>query len=281
MASQSYTRKQKTLSKSFSVTGLGIFSGNKIFITCHPASENTGVIFQRDKLAIPACVDSIHSTPRTMILGKNGTTVQCVEHLLAAFKAFNLDNVLVEVNGGEIPICDGSAEEFVRAIRKSGVKEQEQSVVIHTLTSPIWWSQQNIHLVALPSDELRYSYTLNYPGHPLLQSQFYSFAMSEEGFVQEIASARTFALFEEIETLIKSGVINAGGLGNGVIIKGNEILNPDGLKFKDEMVRHKILDLIGDLALIGVPLTAHFIAIRSGHASHAQLARKVMNAIGY
>lgn len=216
-----------------------------------------------------------------MVLGTSDVSVQCVEHLLASFRAFNLDNVLVEVEGGEVPICDGSARTFVEEIRKSGITQQDTSLPIRTIAKPIWWSEGEISLVALPSEVLKVSYTLNYPGHPLLEAQFYTFTMTEEGFTKEIASARTFCLYEEIQPLLDKGILGGGGLENSVVIKGKEVLNKDGLRFSDEMVRHKILDLIGDLSLVGFPWLAHIIAIRSGHASHVQLAKKVMNDIRY
>ncbi len=168
---------------------------------------------------------------------------------------------------------------FVELLQKADIQEQDQTVPYYQLTNPVYWSEGNVHLVAIPSKELRYSYTLSYPGHPLLHSQFYTFAMNSERYTEEIAPCRTFSLYEEILPLLEKGIIKGGTLNNGVVIKGKEILNPDGIRFSDEMVRHKMLDFIGDLSLMGVRVMAHFIAIRAGHFSNTELAKKILASI--
>jgi UDP-3-O-[3-hydroxymyristoyl] N-acetylglucosamine deacetylase len=276
----SSVRYQKTLGGSSSFSGVGLFSGLLTKITFVPAPVNFGILFKRvdlaDKPLIPASVTSITGTPRCTILGKGEAVVQSVEHVLAALKAFEIDNVLIEVDGPEIPVGDGSALPFIRMIEEANIIEQEAAIPYYFLKEPLYWSEKGMHLAVLPSPELRFSYTLNYPEHPLLHAQFYSLALQEESFLQEIAPCRTFSLYEEILPLLNKGMIKGGTLENGVIIKGKEILNPEGARFSDEMVRHKILDLIGDISLIGFPIVAHFIAIRSGHYANTELAKLIV-----
>ncbi len=198
-----------------------------------------------------------------------------VEHLLAALSAYEIDNVRIEVKGPEIPACDGSSKAFVQMLDEAGTVLQGEPREVLEVEEPIFWSDKGIHLVALPSSEFRISYTLHYPQSKLIGSQFYTFQVGQSGFRDEIAPCRTFALYEEISPLIEKGFIRGGRLDNAVIVKGDTVLNPEGLRFANEMVRHKILDLIGDLKLIGKTLKAHIISICSGHTSNIALAERL------
>ena len=212
-------------------------------------------------------------------MGNRDCEVQTVEHILSALKAFDLDNVIIEIDGPEVPSCDGSATPFVELIEQAGVLSQSATKKVHRIESPVFWSKGDVHLVALPAEEFRISYTLNYPDNEFLKSQFYTIHVNEETYKQEIASARTFSLYEEVVPLIEKGNIKGGRLDNALIIKGSKILNPEGMRFQDgyEMVRHKILDLIGDLSLVGHSFLAHVIAIRSGHFSNTSFAKELVN----
>ena len=272
---------QRSLQKSVSLSGTGLFTGIKSRIQLCPAPEGTGIVFERIDLPgrpkIPALVDYVRDTPRRTILGVKAAQVQTVEHLLSAIKAYEIDNLLIEVDGVEIPSCDGSAMPFVELLARGGIVAQNQTKRVHHLEAPVFWSRGNVHLVALPSEEFRISYTLNYPSSELLRSQFYSLRVDEESYKSEIAAARTFSLYEEVLPLIEKGNIKGGCLDNAVLIKGDAILNPEGVRYKDEMVRHKIIDLIGDLCLVGQSFIAHVIAIRSGHFSNTSFAKELVN----
>ncbi len=263
------------------MTGMGLFTGQKVEITLKPAEANFGICFQRvdlpDKPILPAQVQYVRGTPRCTILGKNGTTVQTVEHLLAAIKAFDIDNLLIEIDGPEVPIGDGSGMPFMELIEEAGVCYQKVAKKFYHLTTPIFWSQGDVQLVALPSDDFKVSYTLNYPNSEILRSQFHTVLVTEENIKEQIAPCRTFSLYEETVSLIEQGLIKGGSLENAVIIKGGAILNPEGLRFPDEMARHKILDLLGDLSLVGFSFVAHIIAIRSGHFSNTSFAKELRN----
>ncbi|MBI3508652.1 MAG: UDP-3-O-[3-hydroxymyristoyl] N-acetylglucosamine deacetylase [Chlamydiia bacterium] len=260
--------------------GIGLFTGEEVSIKLCPAPPNTGIVFQRidlqDKPLIPALLSHVRASPRNTRLCAGNACVFMVEHLLSALSAYGVDNVRIEVKGSEIPAGDGSAAPFLELIEKSGLKNQNAKRRYLRIEQPIHWSEGEVHLIALPADESRYSYTLHYPHSALLNSQYFSFALEPQLYKKEIACCRTFSLYEEILPFIEKGIIKGGGLGNAVVIQGDRILNPEGVRFQDEMVRHKILDLIGDLALLGRPLMAHVIAIRSGHSSNIAFAKTLL-----
>ena len=276
-------RKQRTLSAPVTVTGIGLFTGLKMHMRLCPAEENQGIVFKRLDLpgapSLPAHVDYVRGTPRCTIIGKNGTSIQTVEHILSALMGCEIDNVTIEIDGPEVPILDGSSMGFVELIDKVGVSIQKSSKRILRITSPVYWSKGDVHLVALPADEFRISYTLSYPSSPLLRAQFYSTTITEETYKTEIAPCRTFSLYEETVPLIEQGLIKGGSLENALVIKGDAVLNPEGLRFPDEMVRHKILDMVGDLSLTGLQPCVHVIAIRSGHHSNTSFAKELLNQL--
>jgi UDP-3-O-[3-hydroxymyristoyl] N-acetylglucosamine deacetylase len=271
---------QHTLQKEASAFGVGLFTGEKVAVRILPAKENTGIVFCRTDLPgnpkIPARLDAVRQTPRCTRLAAGDASIFMVEHLLSALYAYGIDNAIIEVNGPEIPILDGSAYPFVEQIEKSGRSQQKATRRVIEVTEPLYWSEGNVHLVALPAPEFRVSYTMHYPHSALLKSQYYSFSMQPEKYREEIAASRTFSLYEEIIPLIEKGVIKGGGLENGLVIQGDKILNPEGARFQDEMVRHKLLDLLGDLSLTESSLLCHVIAICSGHASNVAFAKILM-----
>ncbi len=276
-------RKERTISREILFSGNGLFSGIPANMNLKPAPEGTGIVFQRvdlpGKPIIPAHVNYILGTPRCTILGKDKAVVQSVEHILSALSAYDIDNLVIELDGPEVPVGDGSALPFVELLQKVAFQEQSSLIPYYHLPAPVYWADGNVQLVALPAKELQFSYTLTYPGHPLLNAQFHTFVMNRQHYIDEIAPCRTFSLYEEILPLLEKGVIKGGTLSNGVVIKGDEILNPEGLRFSDEMVRHKMLDLIGDLSLMRIRVAAHFVAVRSGHFSNTELAKKILACV--
>ena len=277
------TRKQCTVAKESSFSGIGLHTGEQVSLRFLPAKEGTGVVFKRTDLpgkpTIPATVEYVCSHTRNTTLGIADIRIHTVEHVLAAVRAFQIDNLCIEMNGMEPPVGNGSSDVFVQMIEESGVEEQDGLVPVVKLKDPVYWSEGEIHLVALPSDHYRISYTLNYPDTKLIRSQYYTLEVTSESFKKEIASCRTFSLYEEVSMLLDRGLIKGASLDNAVVIKDDTILSKGGLYFPDEMVRHKILDLIGDLFLVGYEMQAHIIAIRSGHASNVAFARKLFNYI--
>lgn len=276
-------RKQRTLKRAIDYSGIGLHTGAEVTMRFVPAKEGMGVSFKRVDLpgqpVIPATVEYVCANTRNTTLGIADVRIHTVEHVLAAIRAYNIDNVVIEINGIEPPVGNGSSDIFVGMIEESGVVEQEANVPIVKLSQPVYWSEGEIHIVAVPSDCYRISYTLNYPETRLLKSQYFSFALTSAAFKQEIAPCRTFSLYEEVSVLMDRGLIKGASLDNAVVIKDDTILSKGGLYFPDEMVRHKILDVIGDLSLVGFDIQAHIIAIRSGHASNVAFARKLFNSI--
>lgn len=275
--------KQKTLKTPISISGSGLFTAEKATLKIHPAPANSGFRFQRsdimDKPIIKADLDHVVSTPRCTILGNQHFTIHTVEHVLAALEGLGVDNALLELCGPEVPIMDGSASYFTEAILEGGLMQQPEEKDIHFLKNPIYWSNGDVHLVAIPSEEFSISYTLHYPQSKMLSSQYFQAKLDPEFFSKEVAPCRTFCLYEEIIPFIENGLIKGGGLDNAVIIKDDVVINPDGVRFANEMARHKILDLIGDLSLIPVAFVAQVIAICSGHASNIAFARELYNQI--
>lgn len=268
---------QKTIKREVFASGIGLFTGEKVTLKIIPAPINCGIIFQRvdlpGKPEIPARLDYVREAPRCTRLATANASIHMVEHLLSAMSAMGIDNAIIQVEGPEILAADGSSKIFVDLIEKAGLQVQEAQTQFMQITEPLYWSEGEVHLVALPADEFRISYTMHYPHSPLLGSQYYSLALTQERYKNEIAPCRTFSLYEEILPFIERGMIKGGGLENALVIKGDQILNPEGVRFPDEMVRHKVLDLIGDLSLIGIRIKGHIISIRSGHSSNAAFAK--------
>ncbi len=282
---------QKTIAKEISFAGIGLHTGNKTAVTFKPAGENEGACFIRTDLperpTIKVNVDNVSEDTRETALGREGIEVHTVEHLLAALGGLGIDNITIEVDANEVPVDDGSSAPFVKVLKKAGLVEQKSPKQFYSLRDPLWISEKEKHgkdfqwvskdaqeLIVLPSNTLRISYLINY-AHPFLKTQYATFEVSPGIFSKEIAPTRTFCFQEEVEFLKKQGLIKGGSLENAIVIGDEGILNKGNLRFDDEFVRHKILDLIGDLYLLRIPVKAHIIAFKSGHALNVRLVRKI------
>lgn len=277
------SRKQKTLKAPASFGGIGIHTGKDVQLRFVPAPEGTGIVFKRVDLPnqplIPATLNHVLDTSRSTTIGIGDIRIHTIEHVMSAIKAYKIDNLIIELSNIEPPVGNGSSDVFVEMIEKVGVEEQKQTLPIVKIDQPIYWTDGDIHLVALPFDGYKISYTLSYPKSNFLRGQYHTLLVNEDNFKNEIAPCRTFCLYEELSFLIDRGLIKGGSLDNAVVIKDNAILSKGGLFFPDEMARHKILDLIGDLSLIGIDFHAHIISIKSGHASNFEFAKKLYNHI--
>lgn len=276
-------RKQRTITRPVSISGLGLHAGQEVTMQFVPAKEDVGIVFRRTDLPhrpeVPATVKYVCDTSRSTTIGVANEYIHTVEHVLAAVRANEIDNLYIDVSSVEPPISDGSSREFVELIEQAGITEQEATIPIIKLLKPLHFSDGEIQLVALPYDGYRISYTLNYPEIKALKAQFHSVLVNSANFKKEIASCRTFSLYRELTILMDRGLIKGGSLDNAVIIQDDVVFSKNGLHFPDEMARHKILDMIGDLALVGIPFEAHIIAIRAGHATNYQLAKQIYNYI--
>ncbi|MGL4540151.1 MAG: UDP-3-O-acyl-N-acetylglucosamine deacetylase [Candidatus Rhabdochlamydia sp.] len=276
-------KKQRTLRKSVSISGIGVFTGQETTLTFNPSTADQGIVFQRTDLPnapkIVASLDSVYSTPRCTIIGNKTASIQMVEHLLASLRAHEIDNAFIQISGPEVPMLDGSSKDFSLLIEEAGVIELKEEKKVFALRSPIFWSNEQVQIIAIPANEYRLSYTLHYPHCLGIGTQFHTFSLNQEEFVKEIAPCRTFSIYEEVVPMIEKGFIKRGSLENAILIKENKVINPEGLRYSNEMARHKILDLIGDLSLIPIPFLAHVIAIRSGHTSNNTFAKLLYNQI--
>ncbi len=270
--------QQKTLRQPAYLSGTGLHTGNRVNLAILPAPENTGIIFRRTDLegkpVIEAKIENVVETSRSTTLGKGHVRIHTVEHLLGALSAMEINNAYLELDSCEPPICDGSAREFIRLIQVTGVELQVGSIEPIYLSSPIEFAVGDTQMMAFPHDRLKISCTsADKKGR---FTQFYSLEVTPESYVRELAAARTFCFYEEIEGLIRGGLIKGGALENAVVIREDAILTTEPLRYADEFVRHKILDIVGDLSLLGKPLCAHVVAVKPGHSVNCEMARRIL-----
>ena len=274
--------KQCTLAGPATCRGVGLHTGHDTTMTFTPAPPNTGLQFRRvdlpERPIIPADVDYVQSTDRGTTLGVGDVQVHTVEHVLSALYAFGIDNCIIELDAPEPPVMDGSALPFSEAVQAAGIVEQDAPRQELIVTEPVALSLGDISLMVMPAEELRVSYTIDY-GHPALGTQFKSMVVSTETFLQDIAPARTYCFLSDVEALQAAGLIRGGSLDNAVVIGDDGVLNDD-LRFTDEFVRHKLLDLLGDLALFGPRLRAHVVATKAGHAAHVAFLKHLRQRTG-
>jgi UDP-3-O-[3-hydroxymyristoyl] N-acetylglucosamine deacetylase/3-hydroxyacyl-[acyl-carrier-protein] dehydratase len=280
------TYKQATLAREASFSGVGLHSGENATLVFKPAAVDSGIKFVRTDLPSRPEIraDIANAVPigdfsRRTVLGCGDITISTVEHVLAAVSGLGIDNLTIELDTAEPAEPDGSSAPFVRVLKDAGIREQEASRKFIKVASPVALEENDVRMVALPHDGLRISFTAHYD-HPLIGTQYASFDISTGVFEQEIAPARTFSLLKDVEDLRGRGLIRGGSLVNSIVIGDDAVLNEEPLRFPDEFVRHKVLDLLGDLCLLGMPLQAHIISMRSGHASNIKLVKLLRERFG-
>jgi UDP-3-O-[3-hydroxymyristoyl] N-acetylglucosamine deacetylase len=269
---------QRTLRRQVACAGIGLHSGNKVNLTLKPAAPGTGIRFRRVDLGgieIPASVSSLSGTYYATGLRRDGATVDTIEHLLAALVSQGVDNVVVELDHPEVPIMDGSSAPFVYLIQEAGVKTQAESRRYLKVLRPVTASRGDAMMAVYPADAFKLTYTISFD-HPLLRHQSHTLTVTEDSFAEHIAPARTFGFLREVEMLRQRGLTLGGSLENAIVLSETGVLN-NTLRFEDEFVRHKILDAIGDLALLGYPILGHVVANRAGHAMHTAFAKRVLD----
>ncbi len=252
-------------------------SGQKVTLSLKPARAGSGIRFRRADLGgveIPATVDNVDRLHYATGLARDAGTVETVEHLLAALVSLGVDNVIVELNQAEVPIMDGSAASFVYLVHEAGLKRLTRPRHYLKVLRPVSLSRGDKRIALYPSDHFKVTYSICFD-HPLLRHMTHTLQVTQESFIDEIAPARTFGFLKEVETLRQRGLAIGGSLDNAIVLGETGILN-NTLRFEDEFVRHKILDAIGDLALVGYPVIGHLVAHRGGHELHAAFAEKVL-----
>jgi UDP-3-O-[3-hydroxymyristoyl] N-acetylglucosamine deacetylase / 3-hydroxyacyl-[acyl-carrier-protein] dehydratase len=273
--------QQQTLRNAAAYSGIGLHSGNRVNMTLLPAPPDTGIRFRRvdldGKPEIEASLDSVLETTRSTTLGKGSAKIQTVEHVLAALAGAGIDNAVVELDANEPPIGDGSAREFVRLIETAGVAQQPAAREPLVLTEPVKTEQGDTLMTAFPHDGFRITCTSSDKAGRF--TQHYSLEITPKTWRKELSEARTFCFFEELEVLFKNGLIKGGSLENAVVIRDDAVLTNEPLRYQEEFVRHKMLDIVGDLSLLRRPLKAHIVAIRPGHAANCELARAMLTSV--
>lgn len=272
--------KQRTIEREISLKGIGLHTANKVNVTFKPADAESGVNFIRTDLpgrpVIKASVDSLLSQTRSVrrtSVGRDNVEVHTIEHVMATLAGLGIDNIYIEIDNDEMPGLDGSSVNFLEMLLKAGIKEQEKERRYYLIKEPIFVEEDGAFIMAVPSEEYKISYTLSY-NHPLLKAQFLELCVNDEIFKNELASSRTFCLESEVIELQRQGLGRGANYDNTLVVGENGVIK-NKLRYPDEFIRHKILDLLGDLYVLGMPLKAHIIALRSGHSLNLKLARKI------
>jgi len=271
---------QRTIDQEISCSGIGLHSGKTVYLTLKPAPVNHGIKFVRKDLpgdpTIPARFNCVVDTSLATVIGADGVIVSTIEHLMACFAGLSIDNVIVELDSYEVPVMDGSAGPFTRMIMETGIREQGAARHFFVLKEPIELEQDGKFVGAYPDTTFKITCHIEF-GHPLIGKQSCSIEVVDQIFEREIAGARTFGFLHEVEYMKRYGLARGGSLDNAVVIDENDILNEEGLRYQDEFVRHKLLDCIGDLSLLGMPILGHIVTRKSGHAFNHAFLEKFFN----
>jgi UDP-3-O-[3-hydroxymyristoyl] N-acetylglucosamine deacetylase/3-hydroxyacyl-[acyl-carrier-protein] dehydratase len=273
-----FVLNQQTLNRPVEFSGIGLHSGNRVNMTILPAAANSGVRFRRVDLEgrpeIEARVENVTETNRSTTLAKGNVKIHTVEHILAALAGFGIDNAIIELDSNEPPIADGSSREFSRVIQGAGIAPQAEKRELFSPSEPIELESGETVMTLFPDDGFKITCTSADRNGRF--TQFFSVELTPKTWERELAHARTFCFFEEIEHLIKNNLIKGGGLENAIVIREDAVLTTEPLRYPEEFVRHKMLDIVGDLSLIGKPIRGHLIAIKPSHATNCEFARLII-----
>jgi UDP-3-O-[3-hydroxymyristoyl] N-acetylglucosamine deacetylase len=270
---------QRTLKKEINCFSVGLHTGRKVNMKIKPAPVDTGIIFVRKDLPdaepIHANYSNVCDTMLATSLGTNGVTVSTVEHLLSAFSGMGVDNAIIELDSFEVPIMDGSALPFVNMLKEVGTRVQEKNKRLLIIKKPVSVNEGDANAVLLPAEEFKITYEIDFK-HPFIGKQSYSMTFSDEKYEKEICAAQTFGFLKDLEFLQAKGLALGGSLKNVIVLDDKKIINKEGLRIPDVFVKHKILDAIGDLFLLGMPIIGHFMAYKSGHRLNNLLLKELM-----
>ncbi len=273
---------QRTLERSVRCEGVGLHTGQKVAMTLHAAHTNRGVVFRRVDLpgspAIAARPEHVVNTQNATTIAKDGVSIRTIEHLMSALSGMGVDNVQVDLTGPEVPALDGSAAPFVDLLRRAGLRRQLAPKTFLKVRQPITVEIGSRSLRIVPSQRLKVIYTMCFD-HPLLGEQTTAMEVSRERYTRDVAPSRTYGFLKDLDMLARLGLAKGGSLENALVIGEEGVLNGP-LRFPDELVRHKILDLLGDLYLLGKPLVGTIIAHGAGHQLHVQLVRRIQEHLG-
>lgn len=274
--------KQRTIRKQVSCSGIGLHSGKRVELNLKPAPDNTGIVFRRVDLNLfPIKADVAHASRLSYAtnLTRNGVSIATTEHLLGTIIGMGIDNLYIDINAEEVPIMDGSASAFVYLLNEAGLTEGDAERRYMRILKPVHYGSGDRRASIYPSDEYKVTYTIDFD-HPVIGLQERTMVLKDETtFQNEISAARTFGFLKDVEMLRKNGLAIGGSLDNAIVIDTDRVLNSH-LRFPDEFVRHKILDVVGDMGLLGYPIIGHIVAHKAGHEIHAGLAKKLRETPG-
>jgi UDP-3-O-[3-hydroxymyristoyl] N-acetylglucosamine deacetylase len=273
--------KQRTLKNMIRATGVGLHTGEKVYLTLRPAAPNTGIVFRRTDLPRPveikATPESVGDTRLSSTLEHDGAKVSTVEHLMAALAGLGIDNLYVDLSAAEVPIMDGSASPFVFLLQSAGIEEQNAAKKYIRIKKTVEVQDGDKWVRFEPYNGFKLSFTIAFD-HPVFEtsSQSITLDLAQASFIKEISRARTFGFMQDVETLRSHGLALGGSMDNAIVMDEYRVLNSDGLRYEDEFVKHKVLDAIGDLYILGHPLIGAFTAYKSGHALNNRLLRTLL-----
>ena len=270
---------QCTIDQTVTISGIGLHTGTRINMTLRPAEAGTGIVFHRhlgaQTVSIAARSENVVDTRLATVIGRGEVRISTVEHLLATLAAYGVDNLHIDIDGPEVPVMDGSAAPFASLLESAGLRKLSKSRVYLAIRQPVTVTDGEKRVNIIPSRFFRMTYDIAFD-HPCIALQQRSVKVTSDSFRRELAPARTFGFLRDVERLKAAGLARGGSLENAIVVDDERILNPEGLRFPDEFVRHKILDAVGDLSLIGYPILGHVRACKAGHDINHQLVQKIL-----
>jgi len=268
---------QTSISKSVELVGIGLHKGSPVKLILQPLDSNSGIIFHRSDVgvSIPLKPENVVDTKMATVIGKNGYVISTIEHLLSAIYAYGIDNIRVIVDADEVPVMDGSSASFCMLLDEAGIKELSEPKRVMRIKKEVEVKEGDKYVKLSPSPDLQYDFTIKFP-HPVIKHQEFVLKFTKESYKKEISRARTFGFLHEVQYLRSKGLALGGSLENAIVLDEKKILNPEGLRFSDEFVRHKILDAIGDMSLIGMNFIGNYEAMAGSHDLNHKLTLELL-----
>ena len=268
---------QTTIKKSVELVGIGLHKGTPVRLRLEPLEENSGIIFYRSdkEISIPLVPENVVDTRMATVIGKDGCVISTIEHMLSAIYAYGIDNLRVVVDADEVPVMDGSSASYCMLLDEAGIEELSAPKKVMRIVKDVLVEDGEKYVKLSPAPDLKYAFTIKFP-HPVIQNQDYVLEFSKENYKKEIARARTFGFLHEVQYLRSKGLALGGSLENAIVLDEKKVLNPEGLRFSDEFVRHKILDAIGDMSLIGMNFIGNYEALAGSHELNHKLTLKLL-----
>ncbi len=268
---------QTTIKKPVSLVGIGLHRGNPVNLTLEPLEAGQGIVFVRKDVgvSIPLIPENVVDTKMATVIGKDGYSISTIEHLLSAIYAYGIDNLKVTVDSDEVPVMDGSSASFCMLLDEAEIAEQDLPKRIMIIKKDVEIKEGDKYVKLSPSKDLKYDFTIKF-AHPVIENQAYILEFSKENYKKEVARARTFGFLHEVQYLRSKGLALGGSLENAIVLDEKKVLNPEGLRFSDEFVRHKILDAIGDMSLIGMNFIGNYEALAGSHDLNHKLTLELL-----